>query len=350
MEKSTKKVLVICHITKSLCNGQVAKTKDVIDFLILQGFDVSILNYGQMNKIRALLHSKSIISKFDKVVLMPGGSKALFFYSKLISKLRIKNSHYVAIGGWVQNLLKEKKAFQKLLPLKSFKGIYLQNKDTQKLFKEKGFENSFCISSFSSKKPISTDELTERVSFLDESNNFKFCFFARIIREKGIYLAIESILRGNKQTKSENISLDIYGEFSDKKTKDNILSLCEKAQSINYKGVLSGPNTTKTLSKYYCMLFPTFYRGEGVPHTIIESFASGLPVIASKWAYNEEIIENHKTGLLFELKTDELTQQILYATQNKQLIKTMSVNCLEEFKKYNIEVLLKPLINNLSKD
>jgi glycosyltransferase involved in cell wall biosynthesis len=46
------------------------------------------------------------------------------------------------------------------------------------------------------------------------------------------------------------------------------------------------------------MLFPTYWQGEGFPGAIIDAFVSGVPVIASDWNMNREIIIHEKNGLL----------------------------------------------------
>lgn len=337
-------VLVICHLTDSKCNGQVAKTNDVISFLKKNGYNVTILNYGKMNSFQKLFLSKRIIKKYEKIVLMPGGKKALFFYSSLIAKLKIKNSHYVAIGGWVQKLLDDKRINR----LKGFKCIYLQNKQTINSFKEKGFNNLCLVSSFSSKKFLSQEEVNAKSNLYNDIKEYRFCFFARVERTKGVLLACDAIKQLNQENPKLNISLDIYGECKDKELKDELSAIESNNSYISYKGVIFGDDTIKTLSNYYCMLFPTFYRGEGVPHTIIESFGAALPVIASNWAYNSELIENEKTGLIFSLEEkDELKDKISWAINHLEEIKTISKNCYQESKKYNIDELLKPLLINL---
>ena len=96
------------------------------------------------------------------------------------------------------------------------------------------------------------------------------------------------------------------------------------------------------------MLFPTFYKGEGTPHTIIESFGAALPVIASDWAYNSEIITNKKTGLIFSLeKENDLINKIMWSINNPEKIRAMSKNCYLESDKYNVNVLLRPLLEKL---
>lgn len=337
-------VLVICHLTDSKCNGQVAKTSDVISFLRKNKYNVTILNYGKMNAFQKLFSSKRIIKKFKNVVLMPGGKNALFFYSSLITKLKIKNSHYVAIGGWVQKLLDDKRINR----LKGFKCIYLQNMQTIYSFKEKGFDNLCLVSSFSSKKFLNKKEVEDKMSLYNNIKEYRFCFFARVEVSKGVLLACNAIRQLKQKNPDLNISLDIYGECKNNELKNELSAIESSNNFISYKGVISGNDAIKTLSNYYCMLFPTFYHGEGVPHTIIESFGASLPVIASNWAYNAEIIENGKTGLIFSLKEkDDLENKISWAINHVAEIKEISKNCYLESNKYNIDKLLKPLLKNL---
>lgn len=345
--KSKQDVLVICHINESNCNGQIAKTKDVCRYLERNNFNVHILNYGKMNFFKKLFYSTKCIKKFDSIVLMPGGKRALFFYTSIIHKLKKKNSHYVAIGGWVLSLLKDRKNEKFFKGLKKFKGIYLQNIDTVTAFKNNGFENVHFISSFSCKKPLTNEEKTQKNSYYNSINEFRFCFFARVERTKGVLLACDAIKRIKEDQPYLPISLDIFGEIKDETLKSELDNIISANSFISYKGVLNDDNAIKTLSGYYCLLFPTFYRGEGTPHSIIEAYMAGLPVIASNWAYNKEVVLDHQTGVIFELYSDDLYNQILWSVNNQDQISNYSKNCFEESKKYDIDKSLSVLKKNL---
>jgi glycosyltransferase involved in cell wall biosynthesis len=61
-----------------------------------------------------------------------------------------------------------------------------------------------------------------------------------------------------------------------------------------------GWQTTEELKKQYAyanlFLFPS--RHEGMPNAVLEAMASGLPVVASNIAGNEELVLNGETGML----------------------------------------------------
>lgn len=53
-----------------------------------------------------------------------------------------------------------------------------------------------------------------------------------------------------------------------------------------------------TFSDCYCMLFPTYWKGEGFLGAIIDFYISGLPVITTDWNMNKEVFQDVETGLI----------------------------------------------------
>ncbi len=49
------------------------------------------------------------------------------------------------------------------------------------------------------------------------------------------------------------------------------------------------------------MLFPTKFKTEGIPGTIIDAYASGLTVVSSIWDNYNEIIDDGITGIGYEI-------------------------------------------------
>jgi glycosyltransferase involved in cell wall biosynthesis len=85
---------------------------------------------------------------------------------------------------------------------------------------------------------------------------------------------------------------------------------------------------------------------ESFPRTIVEAFACGLPVIASRLGAMAEIVEDGRTGLLFEAGSDEdLARKIAWAEANPAALHLMGGNARREYEmKYTPEVNYRQLI------
>ena len=54
------------------------------------------------------------------------------------------------------------------------------------------------------------------------------------------------------------------------------------------------------------LLFPTKWKPEGIPGTIIDALSAGVPVIAAKWQYYDEMLEDGITGFGYEFGHNEM--------------------------------------------
>jgi glycosyltransferase involved in cell wall biosynthesis len=70
---------------------------------------------------------------------------------------------------------------------------------------------------------------------------------------------------------------------------------------------------------------------DNLPNSILESYASGKPVIASNIGSFPEIVEQDITGLLFEVgNSDDLAEKMEYLLDNKDKIVTMGKKAREK--------------------
>jgi glycosyltransferase involved in cell wall biosynthesis len=85
---------------------------------------------------------------------------------------------------------------------------------------------------------------------------------------------------------------------------------------------------------------------ENFPLTLVEAFACGTPVIASRTGALAEIIEHGKTGLLFDPGSPgDLAEKVKLVYQNTKMAEAMSKNARYEYEsKYtaqrNYEMLM----------
>ena len=157
-------------------------------------------------------------------------------------------------------------------------------------------------------------------------------------------MAIDSI--ADLYKKGSQVKLDIYGPVDSGYKKEFEKLLAEHRDCVEYKGIIEQDMIQKTLSKYYMLLFPTFWKGEGFAGTILDAFASGIPTIASDWNCNAEIITNLKTGLVYPSDTfDNFKDALEYSVANKHTIIEMRKNSLNEYNKYLPDNLIKKVID-----
>ncbi|HEY8362617.1 MAG TPA: glycosyltransferase, partial [Tissierellaceae bacterium] len=95
---------------------------------------------------------------------------------------------------------------------------------------------------------------------------------------------------------------------------------------------------------------PTYYEGEGFPGTIIDAFSAGVPVIATDWKYNKEIVAHGENGYIYKGEIEELVNILRQLAQNPDELLKMKKNCIKEAEKYKVENVIGTLIKKLEMD
>ncbi len=168
------------------------------------------------------------------------------------------------------------------------------------------------------------------------------------MKEKGIEDAVQAVKKINELIGRTVYQLDIYGQVDPNQTEwfENL----KKAfpSYVKYIGIIPYDQSVETLKNYYVLLFPTYYEGEGFAGTLIDAMAAGVPVIASDWKYNGEIIQNGITGWIFPAKNIETLSKILLDISNQQeFIDGMKRHCLQHAYKYSPKNAIKCLFEKL---
>ena len=98
------------------------------------------------------------------------------------------------------------------------------------------------------------------------------------------------------------------------------------------------------------MLFPTYYHGEGFPGNFVDAFNTGLPVIATDWLYNKDLIKDGENGLLIPIKNPEaLCDAILKLYNDRQLHQQIALNNLKKAADYGPDAVLKDFYEFIEK-
>lgn len=92
-----------------------------------------------------------------------------------------------------------------------------------------------------------------------------------------------------------------------------------------YKGVLQPYDVIHTLKQYDALIFPSHYDGEGCPGILVEALSASLPVIASDWKYNNELVTNGDNGFLCStFEPNEYVEAIKVLLLSKTMLKRMA--------------------------
>jgi len=128
---------------------------------------------------------------------------------------------------------------------------------------------------------------------LPEGNEIRFIFIGRVMKLKGIdqYLQAAEIIR----KKYPNTKFFIAG-WNEQPDYMRLVEEAQKAGWVEYIGFRK--DIDQWIEKCHCTILPS-HGGEGVPNVLLESAATGRICIGSKINGTVDVIEDGKTGFLF---------------------------------------------------
>lgn len=343
-----KKICVVGHFGfgRNLLNGQTIKTKIVTAEIEKQfGKDnVHLLDLaGGAKRIPSLLIAvPKMLRKCDNFVMMPV-ENGLRFLTPLLGfwNLFIKRKlHYVVIGGWLPQFLAQKKQIAN--GLKRFDGIYVETNTMKNALELQGFSNVYVMPNCKKLTVLAEGDL-----IYPSGAPYKLCTFSRVMKEKGIADAVNAVRAVNNAMGYQVFSLDIYGQVDSDQT-EWFRALQEQfPEYVRYGGVVPFNKSVEVLKEYFALLFPTYYEGEGFAGTLIDAYSAGVPVIASDWKYNSELV-NERTGYVYPTREQDALIDILRAVAAEpKMMLNKKRTCLQEAEKYSIDTVIQTLIKNL---
>lgn len=352
MSKGKARVAVIGHFAfgKECLDGQTVKTKIVTDELYKQLGSDEVLKLdtagGKGTLLKAPFQCLKALKTAKNVIIFPAHN-GLRVYAPLLSVFRkfFKNRklHYVVIGGWLPEFLQKRKRLAK--QLKRFDGIYVETNTMKNALEKQGFTNIFVMPNCKDLKILKPEELV-----YPTGEPYKLCTFSRVMKEKGIEDAVNAVKVINEEVGRTVYTLDIYGQVDSSQTQwfENLQTTFPNY--IEYKGVVDYDKSVEVLKNYFALLFPTRFYTEGIPGTIIDAYAAGIPAIASKWESYSDII-NDRTGIGYDFDTENgLTGNLLQAANIPTIIFDKKMQCLTEAERYKTESVVKVLIKQLTGD
>lgn len=269
--------------------------------------------YRHPHTTRALKIVRKINSKVFLVTHAPFVEKGLrsfvqeisvSFYDFFIAKKNLnKFDRVIAITKWeIPYLLK--------LGVKKEKIVYIPNGIPEEFFKEK-------IKKFKGKKIM---------------------FLGRIAPIKDL----GTLIKAFKDIENKRLALEIIGPIEEG------YEQIKKFQGENIKfipAIYDLKKKIKAMQETDIFVLPS--KREAMPQALIEAMSLGKIVISSRTQGGKEIVEDNKTGFLFEIgNSKELTKKILWCLDknNKKQIEQMKIAARKKAEEYKWSKLIKRLM------
>lgn len=349
-QNKMKQVEVIGHfaVGYEYLDGQTVKTKIVTDELQRQLGTQQVGRTDTHGGIKTLLKAPFQVFcalKNSKNVIIFPAHNGLRVYAPLLCVLKLffanRKLHYVVIGGWLPQFLQKRKRLTK--SLKRFDGIYVETNTMKQALEKQGFTNVYVMPNC---KKLAT--LEENALVYPTKMPYKLCTFSRVMKEKGIEDAVNAVRAVNDMLGHQAVALDIYGQVDAMQI--GWFQALQKSFSecIQYKGVIPFDKSVEVLKEYFALLFPTYYEGEGFAGTLIDAFSAGVPVIASDWKYNSELV-NERTGYIYPTGDQRAFVEILQrVTKDPNMVLSKKRSCLQEATKYSADAAIHILLEQLA--
>lgn len=326
-------------------DGQTVKTVAIYDALRRYGIkniDKIDTYYIRKNPLSFLWQFMRGIFRDKKyiVLLSSNGRKVLFPILSFMSNFMNKDIYHYGIGGRLAREVSEKPSWKKYVS--SFKSNWMESIELADQLQKLGVHNAIYLPNF---KKLNI--MTEAELCTEHHVPYKLCTFSRVMKEKGIEDAIEAVSTINAESGKTVVTLDIYGPAEEAYLK-HLQEVLTQDSACSYRGVVPANESVEALKDYYALLFPTHWRHEGIPGTIIDALSAGVPVIARRWQYCDEMITDGETGLPYDFEEPGLLKnRIEYAIIHPKEIMAMKKNCLAKAALYSEDYVMKQIAKEL---
>lgn len=168
-----------------------------------------------------------------------------------------------------------------------------------------------------------------------KDNYLDLLYLGQVVRHKGLAILAEAL----KMVNRDDLRLHVAGDGDYLEQLRRELS---DWSNVHFYGYVSGEAKADLLSKSDAFVLPSIWY-DNAPIAIIEAYRYGLPVIGSNIGGIPEMIQENKTGFLFEPGDTSGLASVLQRISLEKL-RTMSHYCRKAAEKYRMEAHLEKLI------
>lgn len=329
-------------------NGQTIKTRIVVDQLeaVYGAGAVRCVDTvgGWRFLLRLPLVAHRTLSDCSNVVMLPAqfGVHIIPLVLVLLNVFYRRCLLYVVIGGWLPVHTRYDLLLR--LTLRCVHRIFPETLSMYQALNRQGIRN---VTVMPNTKPLPIAD--DQPSAL--SSPLRLCTFSRVSEDKGVGDAVKAVIACNERLQRTAFTLDIYGQVAP--AEQPWFSTLQQSfpEYVRYRGTVGYKDSVGVLCHYSALLFPTYYFGECFAGTFLDAFAAGLPVIASDWHDNADIIRHGETGFIFPTHdVDALRDILLSIADNPAQLLPMRQACLKCAYEYQPDNVIRVLVQEMSEE
>lgn len=263
-------------------------------------------------------------------------SNALFFFNQKPCELCLKNSFpfHGIIRGCYHGSRIESAGVGLMLAYHNLRKTWKNNIDVFITLTDFS-RNKFISAGYPEAKLLTKPNFVEDPGYETENGEYVL-FTGRLTKEKGVLTLLEA------WKKVGNIPLVIIG---DGPLENEVMQAVRQNKSITYLNHLAHHDLMAKIQKSKFVIFPSEWY-ETFGRVIIESYACGKPVIASRLGAMAELVRDGDTGLLLNPgDPDDLAMKVIELWNSPDRLQKMKNTCRKEYKsKYTPETNYEQLM------
>ena len=329
-------------------DGETAKNQHIIAEL-KKYCHITVLDFYKKNK-HPWIYLQAIwafISKPHASIVLSTSAKNVYPILKLFKKFHVKRDilHWVIGGKFGENVLNGKYRAD------VFNYVKCNLVESQQMIDElqqAGVTNAKYVPNFKSMHYF--PDFAKAIVTRKESPKTRFIFLSRIRPDKGCDYIIEAAKMLNEKGLQESFTIDFYGKI-DISYEETFKKSLNELPNVKYCGFLdlTQKEGYDILANYHALLFPTFWRGEGFAGIFIDAFIAGVPVLASDWMHNAEIIKDNELGIIYQAHNVDALMQVMQNCINGDIdLYNLAENSRKEASKFDVQkVISKELLNSI---
>lgn len=296
-----------------------------------------------INELKLIHYYKSILSKIRPDIVFTYTIKPNVYGGLMCSKLKIPYVvNVTGLGTAVENsgLMQTITTFLYRIGLKNAQRIYFQNAENMSFMISRGINSNNCV------LIPGSGVNTSQYAFCPYPRNdtVDFIFVARVMKEKGIdqYLEAASIIRDKYPETRFHVCGPCEQDYQDE------LQRLQNEGTIIYHGMVTDMMPIYQMSS--CTVHPSYYP-EGMSNVLLESAATGRPIITTNRSGCREIIDDGKNGFIVRQKdsadlVEKIEQFLSLSVDERAIMGQMGRQKVE--KEFDRQIIVNAYLGELS--